>query len=186
MVKTFRIIHPYALDKNYFNAIDEEMMRLLPHEWGCIMDLDTMPLIPEFGHQLQAYINKYPDTGMFTCYASRCHYSVQVRKGTLTENPDILYHNQQAKNAAADFKDLQVKEVDRRIAGHLMMIKRTTWDTIRAEVKKNTASKKILGVDTKISNAILSRGLKIRLMRGIYIFHFLRFDTNYNNKSHLL
>jgi len=183
--KTFRILHPYSLEKNYFLAIDEEMNRLQPHEWGCIMDIDTMPLQPNFGHQLQEYIYKYPDTGLFTCYASRCHYTVQVRKGTNMMNSDILYHKRHS-DACAKELNLTVKEIDRKIAGHLMMIKKSTWDLIRADVKKQCSSKKILGVDTKISLEILKHGLKIRLMRGIYIFHYLRLDTNFGYKNHLL
>ena len=186
MKKTFVILHPYALDKNYFDAIDEEMARLNDNEWGVIMDLDTMPLRPEFGFQLQAYINKYPDTGMFTCYASRCHYQRQIRKGTQTENPNILYHKLMADKTYRDLT-LQVKELDRRIAGHLMMIKKSTWKLIRPEVQKRVAAKgkKILGVDTQISNVIRQKGLKILLMRDVYLFHFLRFDKGYNHTSHL-
>lgn len=184
MKKTFVILHPYALDKNFFNAIDEEMARLESHQWGCIMDLDTMPLRHDFGFQLQAYIDKYPDTGMFTSYASRCHYMPQIRRGTNTENPNILYHKLQADKAHNELY-LQVKELERRIAGHLMMIKKSTWDLIRAEVKLATSLKKILGVDTQISYAILRHGKKIRLMRGVYLFHYLRFDKGYNYIAHL-
>ena len=184
MKKTFVILHPYALDKDFFKAIDEEMARLNNDEWGVIMDLDTMPLRPEFGFQLQAYINKYPDTGMFTCYASRCHYKPQIRRGTNTENTNILYHKMQAERVYKDLT-LQVKKLDRRIAGHLMMIKKSTWNAIRADVKKRTQAKKILGVDTQISYAIIAKGLEILLMRDVYLFHFLRFDKGYNHTKHL-
>lgn len=186
MKKTFVILHPYALDKDFFKAIDEDMARLNDEEWGVIMDLDTMPLRPEFGFQLQAYINKYPDTGLFTCYASRCHYKPQIRKGTLTENPDILYHKRWADTIYNDLH-LQVKKVDRRIAGHLMMIKKSTWKLIRDDVQKRVLDKgkQILGVDTQISNVILQKGFNILLMRGVYLFHFLRFDKGYNYTKHL-
>ena len=184
MKKTFRILHPYALDKNYFKAIDEEMARLNDEEWGVIMDLDTMPLRPEFGFQLQAYINKYPDTGMFTCYASRCHYQRQVRKGTQTDNPNILYHKKFADKTYHDLT-LLIKKLDKRVAGHLMMIKKSTWNQIRDDVKKRTQSKKILGVDTQITYALITIGLEILLMRDIYLFHFLRMDKNYGYTRHL-
>jgi hypothetical protein len=184
MKKNFRIIHAYALDKNYFAAIDEEMARLQPDEWGVIMDLDTMPLLPDFGHQIQEYINKYPDTGMFTSYASRCHYSCQRRKGADDMNTDILYHKQIADNCRRGLH-LKVKELNRKIAGHLMMIKKSTWLKIRDRVQKDAAGKKILGVDTKISYAILGLNLKIRLMRGVYLFHFLRLHKDYGYTQHL-
>ena len=184
MKKNFRIIHAYSLEKDLFAAIDEEMARLQPDDWGVLMDMDTMPLLPDFGHQIQAYIEKYPDTGLFTCYASRCHYACQVRKGTDSANPNILYHKAMADKCHKELH-LQVKEVNRRIAGHLMIIKKSVWLQIRNRVKKQTAGKKILGVDTKISYAILGLKLKIRLMRGVYLFHFLRLHKNYGYTKHL-
>lgn len=75
--------------------------------------------------------------------------------------------------------------MNRRIAGHMIVIKKSTWLLIRDEVAATASDKKILGVDTKISNAILSRNMKIRLMRGIYIFHYLRMAEGYNSKIHL-
>lgn len=184
MKKSFIILHPYALDKNYFAAIDEEMARLQSHEWGVIMDIDTTPLVPNFGHQIQEYIDKYPDTGLFTCYASRCHYSGQRRKGVDDMNTNILYHKHQADKCYRQLH-LQVKEINCKIAGHLMIIKKSTWLQIRETVAKKCVGKKILGVDTKISYAILALNLSIRLMRGVYLFHFLRLHKDYGYTNHL-
>lgn len=50
---------------------------------------------------------------------------------------------------------------------------------------QETRLKTILGVDTKISRAVLSAGMKIRLMRGIYILHYLRLKEGYDYKKHL-
>jgi len=66
-----------------------------------------------------------------------------------------------------------------------MMIRKSTWDLIYEEVKIKSKDKKILGVDTKISYAILARGLKIRLMRGVYLFHFLRLHESFEYTKHL-
>jgi GT2 family glycosyltransferase len=80
----------------------------------------------------------------------------------------------------------QVDEVNRRIAGHLMVMRKKTWMLIRNEVIRTTATKMILGVDTKISNAIIAKGLKIRIMKGLYIFHYLRMKEGFDFKGHLL
>jgi hypothetical protein len=66
-----------------------------------------------------------------------------------------------------------------------MVIKKETWLLIRDEVKRTTMDKNILGVDTKISYAILNHNLKIRLMRGLYIFHYLRLMEGLNSTKHL-
>ncbi len=180
-----RFVIPYSFDKRLFEAIDYEFSLIAnPNDWICFCDGDTAFLRSDFGHQIKRYVERYPDTGMFTSYASRCHYQVQVRKGTDMENPDILYHRQQAQKTFEEL-DGKVKEIDRRIAGHLMVIQKKTWLQIRDEVKKKASGKKILGVDTKISNSILAAGLKIRLMRGLYIFHYLRMAEGVGHKKHL-
>jgi len=179
---------PYAFNKRLFEAYDAYMDIVAnPNDWVCFTDGDTAFLISNWGHQVKTYIEKFPDTGLFTSYASRCHYSVQVRKGTEMDNTDILYHRRQADTVYRQLNG-KVKEIDRRIAGHLMLIQKKTWMQIRDEVatKVLQQNKQILGVDTKISNAILNAGLKIRLMRGMYIFHYMRLAEGAGNKSHLL
>lgn len=178
---------PYSFEKKLFEAYDRYMQLIEnPDDWVCFTDGDTAFLLPDFGHQIKTYTEKYPDTGLFTCYASRCHYSAQVRKSTDMENPDILYHRNQAENIYNELHG-QVKDIDRRIAGHLLVIQKKTWELIKPEVAKKVTSqqKQILGVDTKISNAILKAGLKIRLMRGMYIFHYLRLKEGFDSNIHL-
>jgi GT2 family glycosyltransferase len=179
---------PYSFNKKLFEAYDACMNLIAnPDDWVCFTDGDTAFLLPNFGHQVKTYTERYPDTGLFTCYASRCHYQEQIRRGTDTENRDILYHRNQAEAVYLQLNGT-VKEMDRRIAGHLMVIQKKTWTLIRPEVARKVAEqqKQILGVDTKISNAILASGLKIRLMRGIYILHYLRLKEGYKHTNHLV
>lgn len=178
---------PYSFNKKLFEAYDDYMHLVTElNDWVCFTDGDTAFLLPNFGHQVKTYIDLHPDTGLFTCYASRCHYNVQTRRGTDPENPDLLYHRRQAETI---YKELNgtVKEIDRRVAGHLLVIQKKTWMLIRDEVARKVKQqhKEILGVDTKISNAILAAGLKIRLMRGIYILHYLRLGEGFGNDKHI-
>jgi len=180
-----RFAIPYSLNKKLFDAWDYEMQITPdPQDWVCMLDGDTAFLTPDFGHQIQRYIDLYPDTGLFTCYASRCHYKVQIKKGTQINNTDILYHKTMAEKARSEL-DGRIKEINRNVAGHLIVIRKKTWLKIREEVKNNTTSKKILGIDTKISSAVLKAGLKIRLMRGMYIFHYLRMTEGIEYTKHL-
>jgi len=177
---------PYATDKNYFKAIDAYMKVVPENDWVCLRDGDTMFLYSDFGHKLQGYIDRYPNTGLFTCVTNRCHYTCQQLNTTAFEERDIVWQKRIADRVFSD-KQYKVKEVDRRIAGHMMMIKKSTWTKIRAEVERKVIAqgKKILGVDTKICNAILKYGLKIRIMEGFYLFHFLRFDKGIDDETHL-
>lgn len=179
---------PYSIEKKLFEAIDS-YINLLPEDddWACLMDGDTMFLTSDFGHQIQEYVDKYPDTGLFTCYTNRCHYKCQMYdEHELFNETDIKRHHKAAKLISIVMKD-GIFDIDRRIAGHLMVIQKRTWWKIRNEVqiKCIKQEKKIRGVDTKISNAILHAGLKIRLMQGVYIFHYLRLDKDINDTTHL-
>lgn len=174
---------PYDTNKKLLRAIDRYMSLIEDDDWACLMDGDTAFLRSDFGHRIQEYVDKYPDTGMFTCYASRCHYSMQVRKGTDMNADSILYHKRQADKAHRELHP-QTKVIRQRTAGHMMLIKKSTWKRIRRLVYKRAGKKDILGVDTKISTAVLSIGLRIRLMRGIYIFHYMRFFEGFSNKNH--
>jgi len=179
---------PYSFNKKLFEAYDAYMNLVSnPEDWVCFTDGDTAFLLQDFGHQVKSYTERYPDTGLFTCYASRCHYQEQVRRGTDMGNRDILYHRQQAETIRKEL-DGQIKQMDRRIAGHVMVIQKKTWTLIRPEVARKVAEqqKQILGVDTKISNAVLAAGLKIRMMRGLYIFHYLRLKEGFDFKGHLV
>ncbi len=176
---------PYGHDKKFVYAIDRCFSLISnSNDWAVIMDGDTLFLRSDFGDVIQRYTDNFPDTGMFTCYASRCHYSCQVPRGVDMENDSIIYHKTMADNQSSLCHGM-VTEINRKIAGHLMVIRKSTWLRIRSQVIEKASSKFILGVDTKISNAILERGLKIRLMQELYILHYLRFKEGFDSDHHL-
>jgi len=142
-------------------------------------------LSADFGHQMQEYIDQYPDTGLFTCYASRAHRQEFIRKGVDMENPSILYHYDQAEKCRNTLH-LQVKGLGKPCLGHLMLIKKATWLLIRDRVKELTAGHKILGVDVRISRAVSELGMPVLLMRGIYVLQFFRMKYGLKERSILL
>jgi hypothetical protein len=177
---------PYSFEKKLFEAYDHYMNLVRnPDDWVCFTDGDTAFLRPDFGMMIRNYTDKYPDTGMFTSYASRCHYQFQMIKGgAYLSDPSILTHKELADEAAGSYP-LGINECNRRIAGHLMLIRKSTWLRIREKVKTRCADRKILGIDTRISYAVLNAGLKIRIMKGIYILHYLRMKEGLDYKGHL-
>lgn len=176
---------PYAHDKKFLEAIDRHFSLITDlNDWVVLMDGDTAFLRPDFGNVIKRYTEQHPDTGIFTCYASRCHYNCQVPDGVNMENDSILYHRQIA-DMCHSLHLGKVLEINRRIAGHLMVIRKGTWEQIRKDVFSKAALKYILGVDTKISNTVLEKGLKIRLIRELYIFHYLRMKEGFDSDNHL-
>lgn len=181
---------PFSLEKDFLKELDY-YMGLIPHEhdWACFRDGDTMFVRPDYGNSIQQYVNRYPGTGMFTCYASRCHYKIQVPEMGDMENASIEFHAKVAAELQTMYQPTQdVVVLNRRIAGHMILLRKSTWLKIRSSVfqKVRNKNKKILGVDTQISKAVLNIGLDIKLMKGIYLVHYLRMLEGMANSKHLL
>jgi hypothetical protein len=171
---------PYSFKKKLLEAIDQEFSRVpRPTDWLVIMDGDIMFFSSNFGDIIWQYIEEYPNTGLFTCYASRCHYKWQLPDIAQPNNPDILVH-QKIATTLLENNHLSVETIKSRIAGHLMVIQKKTWMQIFPTVRAAATQKNILGVDTKISNAVLSLRKEILLMKGVYVLHYLRMATGQN------
>lgn len=177
---------PYDDQKRLFYAIDR-YIGLIKNEndWVVITDGDIAFLRPDFGEVIKRYTADYPDTGLFTCYASRCHYPIQMLPGVNMNSDSILYHKKIADQCAKDNKN-RIDEINGKIAGHLMVIRKGTWVNIRDEVYHKTIRKNILGVDSKISYAVLEAGLKIRLIKELYILHYCRLAEGMDYNQHLI
>jgi GT2 family glycosyltransferase len=175
---------PYSFNLKLLDAIASCMNLLQTDDWAVLMDGDAMFLQPDFGHQIQRHIEANPDAGLFTCYASRCHYSIQVPPGVDMENDSIRYHKLVSNNLSINSAG-KVKEINRHVAGHLMVIRKSTWSRILPTVQRTAADKKVLGVDTKISKAVLAAGLKILLMEDMYLLHYCRLQEGFDYTDHL-
>lgn len=150
-------------------------MSLLPNDddWMCFTDLDTCFLDPKDPEKIEYFIDKYPDTGIFTCYTNRVGNKYQLLNGIKSEDSDILNHIKIAKSISGD-----CKEIKSIISGMCMIVKKSTWS------KVGGFQNGLLGVDNKFSHIVLRYGMKIRLIESVYLFHVYRLDTN--SKSHLL
>ena len=181
-----RFVTPYSFDKKLFESWDYEMkLTEDPEDWVCFLDGDIMFLLSDFGHQIQQYINIYPNTGVFTCYASRAHRKRLVPKGVDMRNPSMLYHHTWAEKLRAKLQG-KIKVIHGDTLGHLLCIKKATWMKIRDKVAVELTDKKILGVDVRITRAVSELGMPILLMRGVYVMHFFRMKYGVNQRDILL
>ena len=174
---------PYSQDKKMFEAWDR-LMNLVanPNDWVCMMDGDVMFLLSDFGHQIQEYIDRYPDTGLFTCYASRTGNKDQRLEEEMSENPDIVFHRIRAEYCRDHFK-LRVKDIFKAY-GHLLCIKKSTWTAIRPRVKELTRASNLFDTDTAVSAGVRKAGMKIRVMESVYVLHYYRLKDK--NRNHLI
>lgn len=177
---------PYSIEKKMFSAWDK-YMDLVPNpdDWVCMMDGDILFLRSDFGHHIQAYIDRYPDTGIFTCYASRSGTPYMMPEKNISTNSSIIDHRIKAEKHYK-YQNLEVADIEKRVTGHLMVIKKATWLSIRNQVSEKCIDKDILSVDSAISNTVLACGMKIRLMKGIYVLHYYRLVEGAKSKKHLI
>lgn len=169
---------PYALDKN-LGAAYNHYMELLPNDddWACFIDGDACFLTPDWGSVISNVVDQYPDTGMFTCYTNRIANPQQLYCGKFSENADIRYH----RNIAIVCRQVnphKVSDLSRPISGIMMIIQKKTW-------RDFPFKDGLLSVDNDISNRLLKAGKKVRLIKGIYMFHYYRFNEGRKNVKHL-
>ena len=165
---------PYSFEKKMLAAWQAYMGLVKDDDdWVVMMDGDIAIFQANFGHIVREYIDKYPDTGLFTCYASRSGTGYMMPEKNLMNAHNIMIHHHLSEKLQRE-RYLRAKEIDRRVTGHFMCIKKATWKAISKEVEKECEGLNILSVDTKISETILRRGMKIRLMESLYVLHYYR------------
>ena len=66
------------------------------------------------------------------------------------------------------------------LSGVMILISKKTWKSI-GKFTEN----RMLGIDNDIHKKVRQNGLRVGLMKGIYLYHWYR-NGNINNKEHLL
>jgi len=169
---------PYSLDKN-LGAAYNHYMELLPNDddWACFTDGDTMFLSSDFGHIINEVVEKFPDTGMFTCYTNRVSNKFQRYGGGFSEVADIRHHRNIAIVCERTGRG-KILELNGMISGMMMIIQKKTWYDFPFKDG-------LLSVDNDISKRLLIAGEKILLIKGIYLLHYYRLAEGRGYKKHL-
>jgi len=175
---------PYDFDKRMYNAWNQYMSMIDTNDWAVMMDGDTLLFDADFGHKVQGYIDRYPDTGLFTAWASRSGTSYMMPEKRLAGVTNMMLHKDYAERLWKAH-GYGVQEMNKKVIGHFLCMQKKTWLQIRTDVAKRTENHKIFSVDCEISRAVLAAGLKIRLMKGIYVLHYYRLKEGVSRKKQL-
>jgi len=186
---------PYTNDKNigkYYNSFVD----LLPNDedWVCFIDADTIFLTPNYGHLIEEAIKYNTNFSVFTCFTNRignpkqsvhnldmklnCEEYEQYRK--IYNGDKIDEHRKIAKEIQDKYgsKVIDMDEFlsntygDALLSGVMIMAQKKTI--------KDTPFKEegMLGVDNSFHKDLQAKGLKIGLMKGLYIYHWHRGGKN--------
>lgn len=172
---------PYSQEKQLGKAYND-CMSLLPsdNDYACFTDLDVMFLTPNIGHQLQDIVTKYEthNVGLFTCLTNRVGNLQQCYLNQISQDPNISNHRHIALKLQSENYD-QVEELTNIISGHFMLVKKSVWNACKFKEEG------ILAVDNNFSRKVLTKGFKIYLLKGVYVFHYYRLNEGRQNKQHL-
>lgn len=162
--------NPYSTSKNFGKAIND-FCSLVPNDedWIVIQDGDICYLRPDWGviveKSLRMHGHKF---GLIGCYTNSIGGLHQTLEGKRVTDKPMEYHLEKANQLNSyDIQDLEKYGV----AGFLMAFQKKTWKLVGGFKENNRA------FDTLFNRDVRSRGLKIGIMKGLYVYHLYRLWT---------
>jgi hypothetical protein len=174
-------ITPGRSDKNLGKAINDIIKVLPDKDWICIRDIDTIPMYHEMFFKQCESIAIAGEYDLIGCITNRLGLEYQLFEGKKSSETDILKHRGIAKKLYNQYGS-GVEKIDNTIAGVFMLFSKKTWITL-GRFKEGSIMIDGSFIDYHFSNAALKRGLKIGLAKGIYLFHYYRFDSGDDTKT---
>lgn len=167
-------ITPFSPTKHYGRALNRHISLLPKDAWVVVRDMDTMPLIPEFGNQVIEAIEDNKDASLITVNTNR------VWGRPMDNNPDITHHIEKAKKLAANKSYDYIGDV---IPAFCWIFPRRIWaDHPFDEYPILWPPKAPNSFDTRWTVGL--PGTKVRA-NHIYLWHTYRLGRNHRNYNHL-
>ena len=171
MIHTYVPYCPKDKGQNLGFVYNKFMEMIEEDDWACFLDHDATFTTKHWYHQLDDIIEKYPDVGMFTCMTNRIGNILQKLESIDYDNHDIKYHRQIGKHLQnKHMMDLVTEHGNHLMSGVLILISKTTWKTVGG------FKDGFLGVDNDIHIKCTNHGIKLGIMRGVYLYHWYRGD----------
>lgn len=149
-------------------------MNLVPKDddWACFIDHDAMWTTEDWFKQLGEILAENTEYGLLTVCTNRIGNPDQ-KIAKLQDTHDMLYHRAIGRQLRQQ-GDLTVKDVTNIhcISGVVMVVKKSVW-------KKAGRFKEdgFLGIDNDFHTRVAKSGGKIGVMRGLYVYHCYRADS---------
>ena len=184
MGATLKIFYsnPYDLDKNIGKAYNDYIKSLKADDddWIVIQDGDMLYLTPDWGKKIyDALLLDGDKFGLVGCYTNRLRSTDHLHENKFSFNNDMRAHYEIART----YQGEGIAETKHLVAGVFMAFKYKTWKAVGGFNEAN------LGFDSIFNMKIKDIGLKVGLIRSLYVYHLYRIwaDTEpWNEKKHLL
>ena len=173
--------NPYHTGKNIGKAIND-FCSIVPSmdDWIVMQDGDILYLTSDWGKKIYDALESEGDKfGLVGCYTNRLRGIHQLEGGKLSFNHDLTDHYLIArKYTLPGIQDIGSLGV----AGFFMTFKKSTWARVGG-FEENT-----IVFDTRFNIMVRSLGLKIGLIRSLYVYHSYRIWNDIdpcNDSKHL-
>lgn len=173
--------NPFSVDKNIGKAHNDFIKSLNANDddWIVIQDGDMLYLTDDWGKRIEEALKKDGQNfGLIGCYTNRLRGKHQLHGNKFSYETDIKKHYE----IALTYGGCGVQEIKEYIAGFFMCFQYKTW-------KKIKFTENSLAFDSLFSMRVKELGLKIGLIRSLYVFHSYRLWADlepWNEKKHLL
>jgi len=170
-------------------AYNQVMERLRSDDWACFIDHDAMWTTYDWYPQIEEYIVKYPDAGLFVAMSSRNGIPAQVpgavhskqklrRYGrnvyTIPGNShDMRFHRTLGEDIQTEFRTDVIDYTDEITTGVVMVTSKETWELAGGF---NESRPNLGGCDSDYHYAMAKIGKRVYIMKGVYVYHWYRED----------
>lgn len=161
-------ISPYSIEKNFGLAINEAVKAInyAPDDFICLTDHDTLWLLPNSKAQVEQILQTTP-YDVLGCMTNRIRSKEQLVGGYFNPDDHIRNHIAIAEQMRLSAGDLVV-DAKGVMAAFMLCFRVSVWE------KVGGFAEGAINFDTLFCGAVRAAGLRIGLMRGVYVFHAYR------------
>ncbi len=168
-------------DKNLGRAYNEHCALVPDGDWICIMDGDVLFLNPFWPKQIEDIIEKHGnDYPLISCLTNRLGLVNQLPYG-FSNDPNILNHAKISDEHFEKYYD-EVYRTTSQTAGLFMLFPKSTWNKVKFKPGLTNGG---TFVDFSFADTVMKELGFIGIARGIYLFHFYRFNKKKTYIEHL-
>ena len=172
---------PYNNEKDLVKAYNDFMEIIPDDSWALFRDADTLFLDSFYNQLFEEAILQNPNTGCFTAVTNRINCADQLHYEY--KGDDISIHRDIAiklrEKYGSSCKSFTGHD---KLSGFCILLKKSVWKEINGFKPYNSKSN-ILGVDNQLHIDLINNNHDIKIIQGLYMYHWYRGGTK--NKEHL-
>lgn len=179
-------IQPYRTDKNIGKAVNDALEQIIAPpraayaDWICLTDHDMMWLLPDTKMHVEAIL-QVTDYDILGCMTNRLRLPEQLVGGLFNEDDRIREHIKIARDCWNNAGPMVI-DAQGIMAGFMLCFRVSAWDKVGGFVEDTPCFEWHFDFEAR------KMGLRVGLMKGIYVFHSYRLWSNNARKdcNHLI